>query len=91
MKTRLPRSFTLASLLLVLSLSLGRDVSGQAHYRACHISTQTTTTCKTGAGIFYGVVVNNANGATITIYDNTAASGTVLAIFTALNTNAPFI
>ena len=44
-----------------------------------NITTNTTTTVKTGSGVFKGFTVNN-NGftvaGTITIYDNTAGSGT---------------
>ncbi len=41
-----------------------------------NVATNTTTTAKTGAGIFYGIVVNATAAGTITIYDNTAGSGT---------------
>lgn len=47
------------------------------------ISTISTTTIKTGAGILGAILVNKAvSASTITIYDNTAASGTVLAMIT---------
>ena len=48
-----------------------------------NISSATTTVCRQGPGRFYGIVVNKAviNGV-ITIYDNTAASGTKLATIT---------
>lgn len=39
-----------------------------------------TTVVKSGRGIIYSICINNnATGGTITIYDNTAASGTKLA------------
>ena len=43
---------------------------------------QATTTVKSGAGTFHTLVLNSAAAATntTTIYDNTAASGTVIAI-----------
>lgn len=49
-----------------------------------HISTATTTTVKSGAGILKSVCYNtkNANGDTMTMYDNTAGSGTVIGVFT---------
>jgi hypothetical protein len=48
-----------------------------------HISTATTTTAKSGSGILHELVVNTAAAlATITIYDNTAGSGTVIAVYT---------
>lgn len=50
---------------------------------ASHISTATTTVVKSGSGTLERIVVNKhvATGV-ITVYDNTAASGTVLAIIT---------
>lgn len=41
-----------------------------------NITTATTTTVKSGAGFFHCVVINTTAAGTITIYDNTAASGT---------------
>lgn len=44
-----------------------------------NITTNTTTTVKTGAGVLYGFTINNngfTTAGTITVYDNTAASGT---------------
>lgn len=41
-----------------------------------NVATNTTTTAKSGAGIFYGIVVNATAAGTITIYDNTSATGT---------------
>jgi hypothetical protein len=39
-----------------------------------------TTTIKSGPGILSSIIINNANtGGTITVYDNTSASGTVIA------------
>jgi len=57
-------------------------MSIQDRYNYAHISTNSTTTLVTGPGILHSVVVNNTTGAsdTITIYDNTAASGSVIAI-----------
>jgi len=50
-----------------------------------NITTNTTTTIKSGAGVLYGFTVNN-NGftaaGTITIYDNTAGSGTKIGTWT---------
>lgn len=51
-------------------------------YAAAHISTNTTTTIRTGEGLL-GMVTINTKGASAnvaTIYDNTAGSGTVLAV-----------
>lgn len=43
---------------------------------AANITTATTTTVKSGRGTLAGIVVNTTAAGTITIYDNTAASGT---------------
>lgn len=48
-----------------------------------HISTATTTVVKSGAGVLAGVTINTTAAGAITIYDNTAASGTVIAILKA--------
>lgn len=50
-----------------------------------NITTNATTTLKSGAGVFKGFTVNNngfTTAGTITIYDNTAASGTKLGTIT---------
>ena len=47
-----------------------------------HISTNTTTTVKSGSGILRSVTVNTkgATANTATVYDNTAGSGAVIAV-----------
>src|SRR3990167_3012023 len=47
-----------------------------------HITTNTTTLVKTGAGTFHSLLINTSAlmGNTATIYDNTSGSGTVIAI-----------
>lgn len=47
--------------------------------RAQNITTATTTVVKTGPAVLVSVVLNETNAGAITIYDNTAASGTVIA------------
>lgn len=50
-----------------------------------NITTNTTTTVKSGSGLFYGFTVNNngfTTAGTITIYDNTAGSGTLIGTWT---------
>lgn len=50
------------------------QVNGNSY---ANITTATTTTVKSGAGVLDKIVVNSAgSGSTITIYDNTAGSGT---------------
>ena len=43
-----------------------------------NISTATTTVVKSGKGNLHSITVNTTAAATITIYDNTAASGTTI-------------
>jgi hypothetical protein len=51
-------------------------------YSARHISTNTTTTAKSGSGLLHSITINTsgASSNTITVYDNTVGSGTVLAV-----------
>lgn len=50
-----------------------------------YISTAVTTTVKTGAGLLHTLVVNGGTAGTVIVYDNTAASGTILASFDSTN------
>ena len=48
-----------------------------------NITSATTTTVKTGAGFFHALIINKGvAAATITVYDNTAGSGTKIATIT---------
>lgn len=68
---------------LLLLGTFARDTRAQVAFQACHITTQTTTVCRTGRGRLQAVVINTiAATATATIFDNTAASGTVIAVVT---------
>lgn len=69
--------------------ALATDVSGNAKtagYSATAISTATTTSIKSGKGVLRAIVVTGGTAGTIVVYDNTAASGTVLADFASTNT-----
>ena len=55
------------------------------------ISTATTTILKYGNGSLHKVIVNNPTNNTITIYDNTAASGTIIALINPGATATPFV
>jgi hypothetical protein len=59
------------------------DVAG---YSFCHISTSTTTTCKASAGVLHTVTVSNLGtvASTVTVYNNTAGSGAVIAVINTL-------
>lgn len=48
-----------------------------------YISTATTTVVKNGAGVLHTIVVTETAAGTITVYDNTAASGTIIAVLKA--------
>lgn len=43
-----------------------------------NVTQAAAATVKSGPGGFYGVVVTESTSGTVTVYDNTAASGTVL-------------
>lgn len=49
-------------------------------YNGTYISTATTTLVKTGAGVLHSITVTTAAAGTITVYDNTAGSGTIKAV-----------
>lgn len=52
-------------------------------YSYVNVTTATTTVVKSGEGLLHAIVVNKAvAAATITIYDNTAASGTKIGTIT---------
>ena len=55
-----------------------------------YISTATTTVCKTGAGLLHTITVTGGTAGTIVVYDNTAASGTILASFASTNALATY-
>lgn len=48
-----------------------------------YIATATTTVVKSGAGVLHTIVLTETAAGTITIYDNTAASGTVIGLLKA--------
>lgn len=55
-----------------------------------YISTATTTTCKSGRGILRRIVLTETAAGAITIYDNTSATGTVLAVLKASIVEGPY-
>ena len=46
--------------------------------RSLYLNGTTSQAIKSGAGVFYGFVVNSHTSGTIKLWDNTAGSGTVL-------------
>jgi len=51
-------------------------------YKFGNMTTATTTTHKSGAGYLHTITVNTGGVGTITVYDNTAGSGTQIALIT---------
>lgn len=56
-----------------------------------YISTATTTTVAAGRGVLKRIVLGETAAGTITVYDNTAASGTVLGVFKASIAEQTFV
>lgn len=52
-------------------------------YSPSYISSATTTVVKTGAGFLRSITVTETAAGAITVYDNTAGSGTVIAVLKA--------
>lgn len=52
------------------------------NYQNIPTATTGATVVKSGSGTLHCIVVNNSLTGTITVYDNTAASGTVIATIT---------
>lgn len=63
-----------------------------AGYSYAHIATSTTTTVKSGAGVLHLINVGTLGtvASTITIYDNTAGSGTIIGIINSLTLSGGF-
>lgn len=72
---------------------LGNLKTTQSEFNFSNISTSTTTTVKSGSGSLRGVTVNTkgAVASTVTIYDNTAGSGTKIGIIDSLNLSGQFL
>lgn len=72
------------------TLGAGEDLANdvqkvETRFGFLNITTNATTTVKTGVGLFGGFTVNNngfTTAGTITIYDNTAGSGTLIGTWT---------
>lgn len=56
-----------------------------------YISTATTTTVKSGAGVLLGLIVEGGVTGTIIVYDNTAGSGTIITSFDTSNALSDFL
>lgn len=49
-------------------------------FNSAYISTTTTTTVKTGTGRLHSIVLGESAAGSITVYDNTAGSGTIIGV-----------
>lgn len=56
-----------------------------------YISSATTTTVKSGAGVLHAIVLGETAAGAITIYDNTAGSGTVICVLKASIAEGTFV
>lgn len=52
----------------------------EAPFKFAHISGAATTTVKSGMGILHAININTPATGAITLFDNTAASGTIIAV-----------
>lgn len=73
---------------------LGVQATATAGAKFSNITTATTTTVKSGAGILHGITINTpVASATITLYDKTTATGTKIATITlpsTITSESPF-
>lgn len=61
-------------------------------FQYSHLAAAATTTVKTGPGILHSISLNTlAVTSTVTIYDNTAGSGTVIGIISSTVNQGPYI
>lgn len=60
-----------------------KTISGFPSFDYRNIATAATTVVKSGSGHLESITVNTTAAGTITIYDNTAASGTIIGIMQA--------
>lgn len=52
-------------------------------YKHTYISTATDTVVKSGAGVLHTITIGETAAGAITVYDNTSATGTVIAVLKA--------
>lgn len=52
-------------------------------FKPTYIATTTTTVVQTGGGVLGSIVLGETAAGAITVYDNTAASGTIIAVLKA--------
>jgi len=80
----------LGALVLAKAQTFGSPQTVITAYRYLNITGQATTTVKSGGGILHTICINTpAATETITIYDNTAASGTKIGTITIFASTNP--
>lgn len=74
-------------------IALLKRLLQQAAASFVNIATVSTTTVKTGPGVLQSIVVNTRGtvASTVTVYNNTAASGAKIATIDSLNLSGTFI
>lgn len=77
------------------TLHAGEDITNdvqkvEQRFTPTYISTASTNTIKTGAGFLHTIVVQGGTAGTIIVYDNTAASGTIITSFDSTNALATY-
>lgn len=80
----------------MLTLLSGEDQTNnvlkvEQRFSSTYIATATTTTVKSGSGFLHALVITETAAGAITVYDNTAGSGTILAAFKASVAEATYI
>lgn len=94
--TQLPAALGQATMAASLPVTLASNQSTittqMAGWSFQNITTSTTTTVKSGAGVLHIVNVNTLGtvASTVTVYDNTAGSGTKIATINSLTLSGPF-
>ena len=77
-------------------VEVGADVTNdvlkvEQRYAYSYISSATTTTVKSGAGFLHAITLGETAAGAITVYDNTAGSGTVIAVLKASIAEQTFV
>ncbi len=81
---------TTSGVIEVWALTILRLGKEQTESKYTHISTATTTVLKIGSGTLHSIIANNPTNNNITIYDNTAGSGTIIGIINPGSSAVPF-
>lgn len=63
----------------------------ETSFLSAYISTATTTTVKSGTGKLHSITLGETAAGAITIYENTAASGTIIAVLKASIAEQTFV